>query len=263
MSNLNTTTDLSYMLNYAFCGIEPYYSKHFEDLTNLAEDEIWTFDQTKPYSILKSYIINTFSRCYKQGKIIENNDSTFSCFNTGLLTPNGNDIIGLFGKNQKENAQPWVFKGFRDKCDWEFMKYFNIIPKLATYTDNYEEYYYNPNLDIIINADHIFDDNWARINTVINLPQDIVKTLLIGVVEKSKQRIKRNIRLVIPQYYNEKIMYLVPIKIPIADNQFKTMALAVEKINNQYRANTIFTKEIAYEKARLLMKPETNWLLPQ
>ncbi|MDY4795664.1 MAG: DUF3825 domain-containing protein [Dialister sp.] len=40
------------------------------------------------------------------------------------------------------------------------------------------------------------------------------------------------------------------------------MALAIEKTStNQYRANTIFTREMAYEKARLLMKPESNWLI--
>ena len=56
-------------------------------------------------------------------------------------------------------------------------------------------------------------------------------------------------------------MYLVPIKISNADGNFETMALAVEKTaTNQYRANTIFTKEMAYEKARLVMKPESNWL---
>ena len=259
----NTQTDLSYLLNYAFCGVEPYYSNHFTELASLAENEIWTFDNSKPNSILQTYIINTFTRCYKQNKVIENDNNSFSCFNTGLLTPNGNDIIGLFEQNQRQGAQPWVFKGFRDKCNRDFMKLFIVVPELATYTDNFEEYYYNPDLDIVINTDHILDDNWTRISDNIPLPKDIVKTLLIGVVEEAKKRIKRNVRLVIPQFYKEKIMYLVPIKIPIADNSFETMALAVEKINdNQYRANTIFTKEIAYEKARLLMKPETNWLLP-
>ena len=57
-------------------------------------------------------------------------------------------------------------------------------------------------------------------------------------------------------------MYLVPINIPIDDEKRVTMALAVELTQqNQYRANTIFTKEMAYEKARLLMKPESNWLI--
>ena len=38
-------------------------------------------------------------------------------------------------------------------------------------------------------------------------------------------------------------------------------ALAAELLsNNQYRANTVFTLNMAYTNARLLMKPETDWL---
>ena len=56
-------------------------------------------------------------------------------------------------------------------------------------------------------------------------------------------RIKRNLRLVVPQYYRDEIMYLVPIRIPTLEDSFETMALAVEKTaTSQYRANTIFTK---------------------
>ena len=82
------------------------------------------------------------------------------------------------------------------------------------------------------------------------------------IVEEAKKRIRRNMRLVIPQFYNNQIMYLLPIQIPIDDEKFETMALAVELTSTkQYRANTIFTKAMAYEKARLLMKPESNWLM--
>lgn len=89
-----------------------------------------------------------------------------------------------------------------------------------------------------------------------------MKTLLVGVIEEAKMRIKRNLRLVVPQFYKDEIMYLVPIRIPTLEGNYETMALAVEKTStNQYRANTIFTKEMAYEKARLLMKPESNWLI--
>lgn len=85
---------------------------------------------------------------------------------------------------------------------------------------------------------------------------------MIGVIEETKIKIKRNIRLVVPQFYRNEIMYLLPIRIPINDDTFVTMALAVELTQSkQYRANTIFTKEMAYEKARLLMRPESNWLL--
>ena len=38
------------------------------------------------------------------------------------------------------------------------------------------------------------------------------------------------------------------------------MALAVGYVNNRYRVNTIFTLSMAYKNARLLMKPEADWL---
>ena len=39
------------------------------------------------------------------------------------------------------------------------------------------------------------------------------------------------------------------------------MSVAVEEINGRYRVNTIFTLEMAYKNARLLMKPEADWLI--
>lgn len=255
-------TDLSYIFHYAFCGPEDCFKDILQQLSDLAEPEIWTFDESEPNQILKKYIIGTFSQCYKQNKIEISDDENFSCFNTGLLTPNGNDIIGLFEKNQKENSQPWFFKGFKDKCHRDILNVFPDTPKLATYTDDYRQLYFNPNYNIVVNTDHILDDNWDRIYNVIKFDKNVVRSLLFGAIEDAKLRIHRNLRLVVPQYYKDEIMYLVPLKIPIQDGVYKTMALAVEKTSTeQYRANTIFTKEIAYEKARLLMKPESNWLI--
>lgn len=253
---------MSYIFNYAFCGTELGFSKMLLYLSNLAEEEKWTFDEKTPNNILKKYIIGTFSQCYKQDKILVSNDGNFSCFNTGLLTNNGNDIVGLFKKNDLEEAQPWILKGFKDKCHRDFLDVFYDVPKLATYTDDYRELYFNPNYNIIVNTDHILDDNWERISSVISFDKIVVKSLLFGAIEDAKLRICRNLRLVVPQFYRDEIMYLVPIKIPDNNGNYETMALAVEKTDTeQYRANTIFTKEIAYEKARLLMKPESNWLM--
>ena len=101
---------------------------------------------------------------------------------------------------------------------------------LATYTTNFEEFYFNPDYNIIINTDHILDDNWERIESVVNMNKVLMKTLLVGVVEEAKLRIKRNLRLVVPQFYKNEIMYLVPIRIPTTEGNFETMALAVEKL---------------------------------
>lgn len=254
--------DFNNIYNYAFCGTEAGFNKMLQYLSEIAEKEKWTFDDINPNVILKKYIMGTFSQCSKQNKIPVSKDGKFSCFNTGLLTVNGNDIIGLFEKNERENAQPWILRGFKDKCHRDFLDVFYNVPDLATYTNDYQELYFNPNYNIVVNIDHILDDNWDRIKGVINFDKNVVKSLLFGAIEDAKLRIRRNLRLVVPQYYRDEIMYLVPIKIPTNDGNYETMALAVEKTDTeQYRANTIFTKEIAYEKARLLMKPESNWLI--
>lgn len=254
--------DLTFLYNYAFCGTEVGFTKMLSFLAEIAEPEKWGFSEEAPYSVLKKYIVGTFSRCAKQHKVLASADGQFSCFNTGLLTPNGNDIIGLFEKNSREGVQPWVLKKFVDKCNRDFLDAFSEIPQLATYTENYVEFYFNPDYNIVVNTDHILDDNWERIESVVRINKNIMKTLLVGIVEEAKLRIKRNLRLVVPQYYRDEIMYLVPIRIPTLEDSFEIMALAVEKTaTSQYRANTIFTKEMAYEKARLLMKPESNWLV--
>ena len=250
------------LFEFAFCGANEGYAKMLEYLASIAEPEKWTFDPNNPNSVLFKYLGGTFKQCYLQDKILYSYDGKNACFNTGLLTKNGNDIVAVFTKNNKENAQEWYLQGFRDITERNFLNIFDKVPSIATYTDNYEELYFNPNYPIIISTDHILDDNWERIHEVIPLSKTIVKGLLVGVVEETKKKIHRNMRLVIPQFYNGKIMYLMPIQIPIDDDKYETMALAVElTCTNQYRANTIFTKSMAYEKARLLMKPESNWLI--
>lgn len=247
--------------DFAFCGTKEGFARSIENLAAMAEEEIWTVTDDKN-GILRKYFLGTFNQCYKQNKFLVTADNEYTCFNTGLMTPNGNDILCVFQKNKKAGAQPWFLKYFLDKTDRKYMDLFSKVPELATYTNNYEEFYFNPNLTLTINSDHILDDHWERIHEVVPLSKNIVKALIEGAIEETKRKIKRNLRLVVPQFYNNQIMYLVPIQIPIDDEKTITMALAVELTQqNQYRANTIFTKEMAYEKARLLMKPESNWLI--
>lgn len=269
MSETNTVEEKeypkNYLFSYAFCGTDVIFMQKLKNLSEIAEPEIWDFKDSpeyKEFSVLRKYILGAFQRCYDQNLILESENKHYSCFNTGLLTPNGNDIIGLFEKNYRSDGQKWFLSGFFDKCEREIMNNFAELPNLPTYTENYEDYYFNPNYNIVINADHILDDNWSRIERELGLDKSMVRALLKGVIEETKLRLKRNSRLAVPQFYFNKIMYLIPIKFPISDAKEVTMALAVEKTaTKQYRANTIFTKDMAYEKARLLMKPESNWLV--
>ncbi len=251
------------LYSFAYCGNTEGFKNKLEYLADIAEPEKWGFSEQEPLSILKNYVFKTFEQCNKQGKIEYSADRKWCCVNTGLLTPNGKDILMIFNENKKQES-PWYLKSFRDCAERDFMDNFTKIPKLASYTDNFEEFYFKPNYNIEINTDHILDDNWERINKEVNLPKNMVKVLLNGVIEETKLKVQRNMRLVVPQFYKDEIMYLMPIRIPVSEDKIVTMALAIEETDtHQYRANTIFTKEMAYEKARLLMKPESNWLIEE
>lgn len=249
------------IFDFAFCGTADVFAGMLSYLASISEEEKWSFDENEN-SVLYKYITGTFKRCYSQKKIMYSHDGSFSCFNTGLLTKNGDDIVAMFDKNFIPGAQEWHLIGFRSINERQFMNAFERSPEIATYTDNYEELYFKPDYPIVMSTDHILDDNWERIKEIIPFSKAIVKGLLTSAIDEAKKRIRRNMRLVIPQFYNNKIMYLLPIRIPIDDDHHEIMALAVElTATKQYRANTIFTKAMAYEKARLLMKPESNWLI--
>lgn len=261
----NTQIEKPELFTFAFCGTNEAFQDKLDKLAKIAEPEPWHYSgrDNDPYHILKYYILDTFSRCKIEDKILYSNDNNYCTFNTGLLTRNSQDILALFVKNTKPNNQPWKLVKFVPKESLDYMNHFDVVAELPRYWDNYEDLYYNPNLDIQLNIDHILEDNWDRISSIIGnkFNKQIIKTIIMGAMIETKERIKRNMRLVVPQYYREKIMFLIPLTLELEENKKVVFALAVEKINNkQYRANTIFTLDMAYSKARQLMRPEANWL---
>lgn len=248
------------MREYAFCGTQEVFNRFLEELSELAEQEIWTYREDDPLHILRHYIYDTFDKCYSDNKILSSD--THSCFNTGLLTTNGEDIVALFIRNPRPDAQEWYLKGYYEVSSWEFLNVFNETPQLVYYHENYEDYYFNTNFRISMNLHHILRENKQRLVETLGEEDDgTLSIMLRGAWELTQARILRNMRIVIPQYYNNKISYLIPIIFNIHSQEI-TMALAVEKLHNdQYRANTIFTLEMAYAQARLLMKPEADWII--
>ena len=268
---MNTNTENS-LFAFAYCGKEDEFNNKLLYLANnLAEEETWDFNNKNGIDILRKYIFTTFSKCKEQNKIIYTDDKTSCAINTGLLTYNGKEILMLFdgnaflddfNKERASNYREWYFNGFRATSDRDFMKMFKgKVPQLATYTDDVTNFFFNPELPIEVDVDHIIDDNYNRIAQEVPLGKEIVRMMLDGVLTIAIKKAKRNFRLAIPQYYQDRIDFLLPIEFPIDDNKYTTMALAIEKLDGVYRANTIFSLEDAYAKARILMKPDTNWLL--
>lgn len=84
---------------------------------------------------------------------------------------------------------------------------------------------------------------------------------LEGAIEEVKRKVKTNYKIAIPQYYNNKTQLLFPCLTPNSPNP--DLALVVTKLNDTtYTARTCLTLKMAYNNARLIVKPQSSWLKP-
>lgn len=255
---LNThNKNASLIHQYAFLGKGDLFEERLQELSNLAESENWTSSNSPyPYDILQSYIYHTFDTAARDNLVLITEDEEYSCFNTGLLTDNGEDILCLFNKFVNSKKFHWHLMGFRKKSDWDFLKIFSETPQVVSYFTDPSKIYFNPNVPIIKNLDHILDDNIERFPTELrSAGKQQLHANLSYALDLTLKRCQRNYRIAVPQMYMNKITYLLPVNL-----NGTMMSVAVEEVNKRYRVNTIFTLEMAYKNARLLMKPEADWL---
>lgn len=87
-----------------------------------------------------------------------------------------------------------------------------------------------------------------------------VQTFLKGAIDNVKERVQRNYKTAIPQYYKSTIQLLLPLCIGTAEKA--DLALVAENYGEFYRASTCLTLDMAYNNARQLARPDTDWLQP-
>ncbi len=267
-NNYNQMEEFPPLRKYAYIGNREHFMRKLKYLASLAEEESWYYDnpsysteEEKEYAVLYSYILHTFSKALDENKIYETN--THAIFNTGLLTKLGEEIYMLFEINTRyesdpENNPKWYFKIFVQQSNHEIPQ--NMRAHLPEHIDYFEscpsDLYFDTKLKITSNLHHVLIENRERLPEGAQLFSDEILLQIIGSAEQQmKKRILRNNRLVVPQYYNKKIMYLAPLMIGK-----EVVPVAIERNDDTYRINTILTPGMAYCNARLVMKPESNWL---
>jgi Domain of unknown function (DUF3825) len=244
------------------------YESRLKELAERAQHEDWSFeDMAQPYGILGNYLKYTFKRLFHQKKIAEAVDlaeTRIAAFNTGLFTPNYEAICAFFEANRDSSRQPWVFKDFVVESDRR-LAFFGAKPKAARYFDDPAELIYDPDRELIPNLDHILDENVDRYPADLrNNPHRRRMTLQGAVVEAGK-RAQMNYKVAVPQFYfghegsaAGQIQLLLPLYL---DGPSRAdLALVVEREERAYRAFTVLPLAVAYSNARLIAKPETDWL---
>ena len=242
-----------------------------ESLANLAEKEPWEYSHSKaaePMPILRNYIRFTFQRLEEMTSgIVISTDGKAAAFNTGLVTPNQEDIYSLFRANTRPGRQPWRWNGFSKASDWNFVDNFGAsVPPLANYFEDPSVLLYDRRCELFINIDHVME-HIARFPEHLQKNPYVARQLMISAEATTKKRVYRNYKTAVPQYYRDKgtdggVQLLLPICLENPGRADLALVVAKNEAGNAYRGSTVLTLDMAYNNARLLARPDTEWLQP-
>lgn len=254
------------LLQDAYLGSREGLHRKLEFLSNIAQKEQWDYRGSSEKQILYNYLCYTYDRIKEENKIEILNDRSAMCFNTGLLTEHGADIYAYFVKNtnnSKREGQDWFLYGFKQRSDLE-MRAFRDYPDIADYFTTPSDFIYDKSMKLSIDYDHIIDDNYERFVQVGLTDKYMINGLLLNAVQRIVEKVKRNYKLAIPQYYTDKatheskIQLLLPLFLQSKD--VADLALVVDKGPYAYVGKTILTLEWAYVNSRRIVRPDVEWL---
>ncbi len=273
------------------------WEKRLKVLSQTAEPERWNYlhaPERVKLQILDNYVRYTFARAFDQQKLVESD--SFVCFNTGLLTPGHEEIFAVFTvaehydptlpvaySNKKWYLKHWARSG--DRMLTEFME----LPGLVEYWNESRELVFDPKLQVQLNLDHIVRENLNRFPEELggrvdakSVPTDLTgdsvdydteapeisaespvvplatRNALEGAMKHSIRLAQRNYRVAVPQFYRGKIQLLLPLY--LRDSDRPDLALTLERHGGWYRAATVLYPDWAYSHARLLARPNSEWL---
>ena len=236
-------------------------------LADLAEEEEWTGSSPtgRPLPILDSFLRYTYRRLVMEDKIAVTSDGEHAAFNTGLLTPHAEEIFGFFQRNQHEESQRWFFVAWVAESNREILRHFDEPPHMAEYVTSASELVYDWRRELKLAYDHILGDNIDR------FPADMVeqplraRQALDSAINLTLRRVRRNHKLVIPQWYPKLgeagAQFLMPLD--LTGDGKADLALVVSAVGDRaYRGHTVLTLDMAYTNARLVARPDSDWLAP-
>lgn len=223
------------------------WNDYTETLSKIAAPETWSNDTYPNNGILANYIVKTYEKLQSERNIIFSQD--YAIFNTGLFTKYYEPIYAY------HSEQDILFL-----TEYELgKKGIENYPDKANYFEHPELLLFDWHYKINIYYKHILEDNKSR----INIPQDILESknllnIFNGAIDTMKKRVSSNYKLAVPQYFEGKVQLLLPLCLHFDD--IPDLALVVTKVGNVYQGHTCLTLDMAYNNARLIAKPESNWL---
>jgi hypothetical protein len=241
-------------------------------LQELAEDEDWNYKE-KPakddFTILRSYLKYTFLRLHElpDHVLISTDESTLS-FNTGLVTPYQEQIFALFRRRDvAKEGPPWILRSFEKASNVTFLQRFGgSLPPLAWYFSDPGQLIFDTRVPLYVNVEHVPHDPARFPENLKSLTPHDLAALVNAKAPEAVERVRRNYKTAIPQFYRDgntghaKMQLLLPVALLSSDSV--QLALAVDRLEQSYLGRTVLPLDWAYNNARLLTRPDTDWLRP-
>jgi hypothetical protein len=226
------------------------WNKYTKQLSQIADQENWSNDTYPNNGILANYIVKTYDKLTSEKKIVIGED--YALFNTGLFNKYFDPLYA-----------------YQTGADISFLTGYELSnigisarPEKANYFEKPELLLFNWHYSIDVYYKHILDDkkNQSRLPKEF-LNSDNKINIINGALDTMKKRVSANYKLAIPQYYEGKIQLLLPLCL-MSDTK-PDIAIAVTKKDNCYQGHTCLTLDMAYNNARLIARPESNWLMAE
>lgn len=226
---------------------------------------------------LKNYLNYTFRRLVKLEQseagryFILSDDEQWITFNTGLQNSHGSDLLAVFERYRPAPNAPvrptpdWVFKGCYTPNHSQYQGHFRTrVADIAWYSKDSRDFIFDTEYDLEKEVfDHLFERAKERAG-LPNVGDEVVRNYLRGALENLIPKIRRNYKVAIPVYYVEeqRMQMLLPFNSASNANEVSCFLVERDDALRMYRIKTIFDLDHAYFSARLITRPDRDWLNP-
>jgi hypothetical protein len=227
---------------------------------------------------LRNYLNYTFIRLKELEAadpgnfFIASSDESWVCFNTGLQDKHSSDLFAIFERFRQREGQTlhkevadWVYKGCATSREQAYHQHFGRrLPELAWYSKDSRDFIFDTEFSLDTDVfDHMFERAKERSGFSEDATDESVRNYLRGSIENLIPKIRRNYKTAIPMYYieNKRMQLLLPF---ISSNGRDMACFLVDRddLNRCYHIKTILDLDKAYFAARLITRPDKEWLNP-
>jgi hypothetical protein len=240
------------------------------ELASLTQGERWgdpAGELADDLSVLLYYLSNTARRLNEQDKFQYRTDDRgleIAAFNIGLFTENYEPIFGYLERNEPDRSQPWRFRAWITGSDFRMRPFGDAMPEAATYFENPADLLYDRRLSLNARLDHIVDDNVERYPEILRGNRQLRRNALHGAVDEALKRVQQSYKTAVPHWYwpstdcDGHMQLLLPLC--LIEPGHADLALVVDRTQHGYAAYTVLPLDGAYKRARLVARPDADWL---